>query len=78
MRARTLDSSLIRRVAFDEEARTLSIWFRDSRRYIYSGVPRAIYEALCAAGSAGRYFNARIKGRYACRPDPPRRFRPGS
>lgn len=77
MRARSLDSSMIRRIVFDDEASTLLICFRSGLRYVYDGVPRAIYDALGRAGSVGRFFNERIKGRYACRPDPgQRRHRP--
>ena len=77
MRAARLSSSSIARIAYDEEARALSIWFRETGRYIYSDVPRAIYEELRKAPSAGRYFNACIKRRFPCRPDPERRkFRP--
>ena len=77
MRAAKLNSSLISRVAYDEEAEALSIWFRETGRYVYYGVPEAIYEALKAAPSAGRYFNESIKGRYRCSFDPERRrFRP--
>lgn len=68
MRARRLNSSLIDRILFDEDAQTLSIWFRQSGKYDYLGVPRAIYDALSAAKSAGAYFNACIKGRFPCRP----------
>lgn len=77
MRAARLSSSVIDRIAYDEEENSLSIWFRETGRYIYSDVPRAIYEGLCRAPSAGRYFNAFIKRRFPCRPDPERRrFRP--
>ena len=77
MRAARLTSSVIARVAYDEEERALSIWFRETGRYIYHGVPRAIYEALRRAPSAGRYFNECIRRRYRCEPDPERRrFRP--
>ena len=77
MRAARLDSSVIERVAYDEEARALVISFRETGRYIYSEVPRAIYEGLRKAPSAGRYFNQCIKRRFPCRPDPERRrFRP--
>ena len=77
MRARNLESAMIRRVAFDEEASQLSIWFRNSGRYVYEGVPRSLYDALCKASSAGRFFNEGIRGRYEARRDPaPRRFRP--
>lgn len=70
MRARSLTSSMINRIVFDDEAGTLLISFRSGLRYIYAGVPRAIYDALGKAASAGRYFNEHIKGKYACRPDP--------
>jgi KTSC domain len=77
MRAARLSSSVIARIAYDEAERALSIWFRETGRYIYSDVPRSIYEGLCQAPSAGRYFNACIKRRFPCRPDPERRkFRP--
>ncbi|HEY5721155.1 MAG TPA: KTSC domain-containing protein [Allosphingosinicella sp.] len=77
MRAARLSSSVIERIAYDEEENSLIIWFRETGRYIYSDVPRAIYEGLCRAPSAGRYFNACIKRRFPCRPDPERRrFRP--
>ncbi len=77
MRAARLSSSVIARVAYDEEAETLSIWFRETGRYLYRGVPRAIYEALKQAPSAGRFFNEHIKRRFRCEPDPARRrFRP--
>jgi hypothetical protein len=77
MRAAKLSSSVIRRVAYDEEERTLSIWFKETGLYVYFGVPGAIYEALCAAPSAGRYFNECIKRRFRCSFDPARRrFRP--
>ncbi len=77
MRAAKLDSSMISRIAYDDAAEALSIWFRETGRYVYHGVPAAAYEALKAAPSAGRYFNECIKGRYRCSFDPERRkFRP--
>ena len=77
LRAARLSSSAIDRIAYDEQSRTLSIWFRETGRYLYSGVPRAIYDGLRRAPSAGRYFNECIKRRFPCRPDPERRrFRP--
>ena len=77
MRASRLSSSVIARVAYDDEHRALNIWVRETGRYIYSDVPKAIYEALCKAPSPGRFYNACIKRRFPCRPDPERRkFRP--
>lgn len=78
MRAARLSSSIIERVAYDEERRDLIISFRETGRYIYHEVPRAVFDALRSAPSAGRYFNQCIKRRYPCEPDPARRrFRPG-
>ena len=77
MRAAKLASSAIARIAYDEDEKVLSIWFRETGRYLYHGVPRAIYDALRSAPSAGRYFNECIKRRFRCEPDPARRrFRP--
>ena len=78
MRARTLKSSMISRVVFDDEAGTMLVSFRSGLRYLYDGVPRAVYDALGRAASAGRFFNEQVKGRYPCRPDPAgrRRHRP--
>ncbi len=68
LRARRLHSSMIDRIVFDDEAQTLAITFRNSGRYIYHGVPRAIYDALGKAQSAGRFFNETIRGRFRCEP----------
>ena len=77
MRAARLSSSVIERVLYDDHSGTLSIWFRETGRYVYSDVPSAIFDALRAAPSAGRYFNECIKRRYRCTFDPARRkFRP--
>ena len=72
-------SSIIDRIAYDEAARTLAISFRDTGKYIYDGVPLALFEAFCRAGSAGTFFNERIKDRYRFRRDPElRRFGPNA
>jgi hypothetical protein len=77
MRAAALSSSLISRIAYDEQARTLSIRFRSGSLYVYYDVPAEEYDALRSAASAGRYYNACIKGRFRCQYDPDRRrFRP--
>jgi hypothetical protein len=75
MRAKRLRSSLIDRIVFDDEAETLAISFRNRRKYLYHGVPRAIYDALGKAQSAGAFFNDCIKGHFRCEPLG-RRFRP--
>lgn len=76
MLARRLDSTLIQRIALDEDARTLCVAFRNGRRYVYEGVPRTLYEAFKRAPSAGKFFNEQVKGRFACREESPRRRYP--
>ena len=43
---------------------TLSIWFHDSGRYDYLGVPEHVYNAFLAARSKGQFYNDYIKDRY--------------
>ena len=77
MRAKRLRSSLIDRIVFDDEHGTLAVWFRNSRRHVYEGVPRAVYDAFGKASSAGRFFNECVKGRFPGHPDPAvKRYRP--
>ena len=66
-------SSIIDRVAYDDEARSLCVSFRQTGKYVYYEVPAAIFDALCKAKSVGAFFNAQIKGRFRCRRDPERR-----
>ncbi len=69
---------MIQRIVFDDDAQELRVSFRSGFKYIYEGVPRAIYDAFKHAASAGRFFNEHVKGRYRCRPDPAgrRKYRP--
>lgn len=79
MRAASIASSAIARIAYDDSTSELSIWFRESGRYVYYDVPGAVYEALRICSSAGRLFNDCIKGRYRCSFNPERRrFRPAA
>ncbi len=64
---------MIDRIAYDDAASILCITFRDTGKYLYYDVPRAVYDALCAAPSHGAFFNAHVKGRYRFARDPERR-----
>lgn len=57
-----VNSSAITRIEWDNG--TLSIWFRQSGRYDYYGVPERVYQGFLAAGSKGRYYNDHIRDRY--------------
>lgn len=73
---RLTESSAIERVGYDPDARSLSIWFRGGRRYIYADVGRDVYDRLCAAASPGQFVNTHIRGRFTCRAEPQRRRYP--
>lgn len=70
-------STAIIDAVYDTDSRILDIWYRDGDRYSYFDVPTAIYEALCAAPSAGEYVNRAVKPHYRFEIEPRRRrFRP--
>jgi len=77
MRATKLSSSAISRVAYNEDARELRIWFRESGMYVYSDIPPETYCEFETTSSGGRLYCERIRGRFPCQFDPARkRFRP--
>lgn len=66
-------SSMIERVAYDDEAQSLWVSFRQTGKYVYYDVPAAIFDGLCKASSIGTFLNTQIKGRFRCRRDPERK-----
>lgn len=66
-------SSMIDRIAYDDDTDVLWIWFRDTGKYAYYAVPPTLFEAFCKASSAGTFFNEHIKGHFRCQRDPARR-----
>ena len=62
-----MPSTVIRRFDYMPEAQELVIEFTTGRRYAYSDVPEREVQAMRAAFSKGRYFNAHIRDRYRCR-----------
>ena len=62
-----MPSSVIRRFDYRPDRRELDILFTTGRRYVYREVPPDAADALRAAVSKGRHFNARIRGRYPYR-----------
>jgi len=57
-------SSHIAQAGHDPVSKSLVIGFHNGDLYHYAGVSQGTYVSLLAAQSAGRFFNARIKGRY--------------
>ena len=66
-------SSIIDRAGYDDRARLLCLRFLDTGCYFYFDVPRSLFDALCAADSAGQFFNEYIKGRFRFERDPDQR-----
>lgn len=70
-------SSAVDRAAYEDEARTLDLWYNGGDRYRYFDVPPAVYRALREAPSAGEYVNREIKPSYRFEIEGRRkRFRP--
>jgi lysyl-tRNA synthetase class 2 len=61
-----MPSTVIRRFDYRAELQALDIEFVSGRRYRYRAVPADVAEAFRAAFAKGRFFNARIRDRYAC------------
>ena len=59
-----MPSTVIRRFTYDPDRAELDILFTTGRRYRYRAVPPEAYDALAAAFSKGRHFNAHIRDRF--------------
>ncbi|HVM23258.1 MAG TPA: KTSC domain-containing protein [Sphingomicrobium sp.] len=59
-----MPSTVIRRFVYDEMEQNLWVEFTTGRRYVYSGVPQDVADALRGAFAKGVYFNSRIRDRF--------------
>ena len=62
-----MPSTVIQRFDYAPERRELTVIFTTGRVYIYEAVPTDVVEGFRSAFSKGRFFNARIRDRFACR-----------
>ncbi|MES9937210.1 MAG: KTSC domain-containing protein [Sedimenticola sp.] len=63
----SLNSSAIRRVAYDPATRRMYIDFENSDpHYSFCGVPESVFQGLIRAHSAGSYYHHHIKDRFDC------------
>ncbi|HEX6741125.1 MAG TPA: KTSC domain-containing protein [Sphingomicrobium sp.] len=62
-----MPSHVIQSFDYRPERRELHVTFTTGRRYLYLGVPQAKVDAMRAAFSKGRYFNAQIRPFYPYR-----------
>lgn len=60
-------SSEIEWIGYEEKRQMLQVEFIAGGVYQYDAVPQGIYQEFLNADSHGRYFENRIKGRFAYR-----------
>jgi hypothetical protein len=56
MQLKTVESSMIHAVGYDEESETLEVVFNSGKIYHYLEVPREVYEELMESDSKGGYM----------------------
>lgn len=59
---KTLNSSNLSGVHYDDATQTLTVEFASGGRYSYGGVAREHYDGLLNAESHGKYFHKHIRG----------------
>jgi len=59
-----VDSSNIEGIGYNDETQELHVWFLSSGYYIYSDVPRQIFDDFINAPSKGSFLNREVKGIY--------------
>lgn len=67
MERKSVRSSNIRSIGYDDESAVLEVEFTSRSIYQYYGVPAGVYLALMASFSKGRCLGAHIKDRYRYR-----------
>lgn len=64
MQRKSVNSSNLSSVGYDEGTQVLEIEFHGGGIYRYSGVPKDEYENMMATKSPGQYFRARIEHKH--------------
>jgi hypothetical protein len=59
-----VDSSNIEAIGYDDGAQELHVRFLTGETYVYSGVPREVFDAMMNAPSKGSFLNREVKGVY--------------
>ncbi|WP_431195331.1 KTSC domain-containing protein [Cobetia amphilecti] len=64
---RTVASSAIRRVGYDDDNSQMKIQFVEGDIvYTFCRVPRHVFDELVRAESAGRYYTNHVRNKYQC------------
>lgn len=64
MQRKSVVSSNLRSIGYNEASQVLEIEFNNHSIYQYFGVPVGEYQGLMSADSHGKYLHAHIKGVY--------------
>jgi hypothetical protein len=59
-----VESSVIKRIGYDEETQILAVEFKNNKTYCYADVPKDMFDAFVNAGSIGMFFSENIKDEY--------------
>lgn len=59
------NSSNLDEITYDDETQVLTVQFKSGLKYEYLSVPRAAFEGLKDAPSAGSYFHGKVRSVYA-------------
>ena len=57
-------SSNIKAIGYDAATQTLEVEFHGGAVWLYSGISAEVHAEIAKAESVGRWFNARIKGKF--------------
>ena len=60
-----MPSTVISKMDYDPEARTLTIAYVSGQIYVYRNVPETVYKELKASRIKGRYLRFFVKDKYA-------------
>ena len=61
-----VDSSMIRRVKFDDDARIMRVLFHNWDEYEYETITYKIFQDLIHAESVGKHFHKHVKDKFPC------------
>ena len=59
-----VNSQVIQQIGWNHTTNSLLVKFRDSPTYVYSSVPKSLYDAFLASSSHGTFFMTKIKNQY--------------
>jgi hypothetical protein len=59
-----VQSSMLAAQGYDPNTQTLAVKFNTGATFHYEGVSQEVADGLAGADSAGKYFNANIRGKF--------------